>query len=338
MSDTDNALSAWLAAHLGLEGVVPGPRLGGGNSNVTQLLDYPGGRLVLRRPPDAALSASAANGVRREHRMLQALHGRARVPRALGFCDDASVIGQPFLVVEHIDAVSITTELPAAYAPEAATMQSLGEELVDAIGAVHALDWRELGIEAPAGADTYVPKQIERWLKARAAEAVRELPLVEEVGRWLLAKLPSQRPVAVTHGDFHLDNTLFQRERPALACIIDWELATVGDPLTDLGLMLAFWGPRHVEAPGFDFVQQVTRQGVAAPSRAELAARWSRVSGIPADDVDYYIVFALWRLASIVEGAWVLNRKGLVDSDYSRRLEHDVPSMLQEAAIIAGLR
>ena len=110
MSSTDTALSAWLATHLGLQDVVPGPRLGGGNSNVTQLLDYRDGRLVLRRPPDAALSASAANGVRREHRMLQALHGRARVPRALGFCDDTSVIGQPFLVVEHIDAVSITTE------------------------------------------------------------------------------------------------------------------------------------------------------------------------------------------------------------------------------------
>ncbi|MFM7272701.1 MAG: phosphotransferase family protein [Gammaproteobacteria bacterium] len=338
MSSTDSALSAWLATHLGLEGVVTGARLGGGNSNVTQLLDYPGGRLVLRRPPDAALSASAANGVRREHRMLEALHGRARVPRALGFCDDSSVIGQPFLVVEHVDAVSITNELPASYAREPATMQSLGEELVEAIAAVHALDWRELGIEAPAGADAYVPKQIERWRKARAAESVRELPLVEEVGQWLLDELPAERPVAVTHGDFHLDNTLFSRTEPSLACIIDWELATVGDPLTDLGLMLAFWGPRHVEMPGFDFVQQVTRQGVSAPSRADLAARWSSASGIPADDVDYYIVFALWRLASIVEGAWVLNRKGLVDSDYSRRLEHDVPSMLQEAAIIAGLR
>ena len=161
---------------------------------------------------------------------------------------------------------------------------------------------------------------------------------MEELGRWLLARLPAGRPVGITHGGFHLDNTLFRHARPALAAIIDWELATVGDPLTDLGLMLAFWGPRRVESPGFDFVQRVTRDIPAAPAREELAVRWSRASGISVDDLDYYIVFALWRLASIVEGAWVLNRRGVVTDDYSRRLEHDVPNLLLEAAVIAGLR
>jgi aminoglycoside phosphotransferase (APT) family kinase protein len=222
MSRADAALSAWLGEHLGLYEAVLGPRLGGGNSNVTQSLSYRDGRCVLRRPPDNAISASAANGVRREYRMLQALHGRARVPRAFGFCEDAAVIGQPFLVVEHVDGVAITNELPAGYRDDPATLRALGEELVDAIAAVHALDWRTLGIEAPPRADTYVAKQIERCCKVRAAESVRELPLVEELGRWLLARLPTGRTAGVTHGDFHLDNTLFQRERPMLAAIIDW--------------------------------------------------------------------------------------------------------------------
>ena len=331
------AFTDWVEQHTGLQGASLGARLGGGNSNVTQLVSHAGGSAVLRRPPDNAISASAANGVRREHRMLQALHGRAPVPQALGFCEDAGVIGQPFLLVEHVDGVSITTELPMAYPREEATLRALGEGLVDGIAAVHALDWRALGIEAPSGAGTFLEKQIERWLKVRAADPVRDLPLIAELGSWFLANLPAARSVSVAHGDFHLDNTLFRRDRPELAAIIDWELATVGDPLTDLGLMLAFWGPRRVESPGFDFVQQVSRQGIAVPAREALAHRWSLATGIAIESLDYYVAFALWRLAAIVEGAWVLRTRGLVADEYSRRLEHDVPALLGEAAVIAGL-
>lgn len=336
--DADARLAAWLAANLGLEDAAPGRRLGGGNSNVTQLVTHRGGQVVLRRPPDNAISASAANGVRREHRMLQALAGRARVPRPLGFCDDAGVIGQPFVIVEFVDGVAITGELPPAYANDAATLNRIGEELVDAIAAVHSLDWRTLGLEAPSSPAAYVQKQVERWLKVRAQDAVRDLPLVEEVGRWLLAGLPAAPRAAVMHGDFHLDNTLFRRDAPALAAIIDWELATIGDPLTDLALMLAFWGPRQVDPPGFAFVQQVTRGVPGLVSHEALAARWSRATGIDAGGLDYYLVFALWRLASIVEGAYVLFRRGLVADAYSKNLEHDVPALLLEAAQRAGLR
>ncbi|MCU0974768.1 MAG: phosphotransferase family protein [Steroidobacteraceae bacterium] len=336
--DADARLAAWLADHVGLEDAVPGRRLGGGNSNVTQLIVHRGGQAVLRRPPDNAISASAANGVRREHRMLLALAGHARVPRALGFCEDASVIGQPFLVVEFVDGVAITRDLPAAYAEGAETLSRIGEELVDGIAAVHALDWRALGLEGPSNPAAYVQKQVERWLKARAGEAVRDLPLVEEIGRWLLERLPAAPRAAVMHGDFHLDNTLFRRDAPALAAIIDWELSTVGDPLSDLGLMLAFWGPRQVDPPGFSFVQAVTRGVPGLVTREALAARWSRTTGIDVDDLDYYLVFAFWRLASIVEGAYVLYRKGLVTDDYSRNLEHDVPALLLESALRAGLR
>ena len=336
--DADARLAAWLATNLGLEDAAPGRRLGGGNSNVTQLVTHREGQVVLRRPPDNAISVSAANGVRREHRMLQALAGRARVPRPIGFCDDASVIGQPFLIVEFVDGVAITTELPDAYARDAATLNRIGEELVDGIAAVHSLDWRALGLDGPQNPSAYVQKQVERWLKVRAEDSVRELPLVREVGRWLLDRLPAAPRAAVMHGDFHLDNTLFRRDAPTLAAIIDWELATVGDPLSDLGLMLAFWGPREVDPPGFSFVQAVTRGMPGLVTREALAARWSRATGIDAGEIDYYLVFAFWRLASIVEGAYVLYRKGVVADAYSRNLEHDVPALLLEAALRAGLR
>ncbi len=336
--DASSRLGRWLEEHLGLQQAELGDRLGGGNSNVTQLIRHRDGLAVLRRPPDNAISASAASGVRREFQMLAALHGHAPVPRALGFCDDTSVLGAPFAIVQHVDGVAISTALPPAYPPTAQTLGSLGEELIDAIATVHTLDWRALGLEPPNAPQDYVAKQIHRWLKARAAESVRELPLITEIGTWLQAHLPPPPPPTVMHGDFHLDNTLFRRDAPHLAVIIDWELASIGNPYADLALVLAFWGQRSIEPPGFAFVQKVTRDASACIHRDALALRWSRRTGLPLDDFAFYRVFALWRLAAIVEGAHVLFRHGKVTDDYSRKLEYDVPALLQEAAIIAGLR
>jgi aminoglycoside phosphotransferase (APT) family kinase protein len=336
--DAGPGVSDWLAEHAGLHEARLGERLGGGNSNVTQLIHHRDGLAVLRRPPDNAISASAASGVRREYRMLAALHGHAPVPRPLGFCEDPSVLGAAFGVVEHVDGVAISTTLPPAYAPGASTLQAIGEELVDALAIVHTVDWRALGIEPPDAPQDYVAKQLRRWLKARATDSVRDLPLIAEVGGWLAAHLPPPPPPCVMHGDFHLDNTLFRRDVPRLAAVIDWELASIGNPYADLALMLAFWGPRVVEPPGFGFVQKVTRDAEHCVDRDVLALRWSRRTGLALDDFEFYRVFALWRLAAIVEGAYVLFRHGKVADDYSRRLEHDVPALLEEAACVARLR
>lgn len=336
LTGTDLAFSRWMAEHAAVGNAYLGRRLGGGNSNITQLVHSDVGDLVLRRPPDDAISESAARGVRREHRMLTALAGHAPVPRVVAFCDDAAVVGQPFIVTEHIDGVSITTTLPPAYPTHAATLVRLGEELVDALAQIHTADWAALGLARPATAGSYVRSQVERWLETRATDAVRELPLVVTVGRWLLANLPRTPPARVVHGDYHLDNTLFCPDTPRLAAVIDWELSTIGDPLTDLGLMLAFWGPRPVDSPGFDFVQAVTRApGVV--TREALAARWSDRTGIPIDDLRFYLVFACWRLAVIVEGAYVLYCRGRVRDVYSRDLGENVPRLLTEAALLAGL-
>ena len=336
--DATPGLTRWLAEHVGLQQAELGDRLGGGNSNVTQLIRHRDGLAVLRRPPDNAISASAASGVRREYHMLAALHGHVPVPRPLGFCEDPEILGAPFGVVEHVDGVAISTALPPAYPPNAATLQSIGEELIDALATVHTLDWRALGIEPPNAPQDYVAKQIQRWLKARAADAVRDLPLIAEVGSWLETRLPPPPPPAVMHGDYHLDNTLFRRAAPQLAVIIDWELASIGNPYADLALMLAFWGQRSVDPPGFAFVQKVTRDIGDCIDREALARRWSQRTGLALDDFEFYRVFALWRLAVIVEGAYVLFRHGKVADDYSRRLEHNVPALLEEAALIARLR
>ncbi|HAN27876.1 MAG TPA: phosphotransferase family protein, partial [Haliea salexigens] len=163
---------------------------------------------------------------------------------------------------------------------------------------------------------------------------VRDLPLLDELAVWLLNNIPESGPVGLIHGDYHLDNTLSHPDRPGLAAVIDWELATIGDPLADLGLFLMFWGPRELDPPGFRHIQAVSRcENVL--SRRVLAERWGAATGFPLANLDFYLCFAFWRLAAIVEGAYSLYCQGKVDSDYARGLEYDVPALLEEAAAAA---
>ncbi len=333
MTIDPSRLQTWIEAQLGQTGARVVRELSGGNSNVTCLVETDQGRMVIRTPPANTISPKAHKGVEREAIVMGALRGHVAVPVVLAWCEDSAVIGRPFALVEHIEGVSITDTLPAGY-PGVTAVNQLGEQLVDQLAALARAPWKEIGLEGIGKPDDFLRRQVERWLSVRASAPVRDLPAIQALGQWLLEHLPADGPVGVTHGDFHLDNTLCHPEQPRLLAVIDWEMATIGDPLTDLGLFLMFWGPRSVEPPGFAHVQAVTRaDGVS--SRQQLAERWSEASGIPIDKLHYYLCFAFWRLAAIVEGAYGLYREGKVDTPYARGLEYDVPALLQEAQAAA---
>ncbi len=336
MSTADlQKLPRWLAGNAGVAGVRLNRELGGGNANTTLLLDSDEGRLVLRAPAANAVSATAHRGIEREGRVLQALAGRAAVPAFVAWCEDSSVIGRPFLVARYVDGVSITNELPAAYPDSAETVNRLGEDLVTRLAGVHCLPWQDIGLADFGRPEGFLERQVTRWREIRRKDSVRPLPLLDSLADWLLENLPPAHPGALTHGDYHLDNTLCFRDRPGVAAIIDWELATIGDPLADIALLLMFWGnQRHATPPAFPHVQQVSRR-VGVHSRQHLAALWSRETGMGLDHIDYHLCFAFWRLAAIVEGAYALYRRGSVDTDYARGLEQDVPALLEEAAAAA---
>jgi len=326
-------LAPWISRQLGYSGARVVRELSGGNSNVTLLVATDQGKLVLRTPPAATISPTAHRGVEREAGVMSALHGHAPVPRVLGWCDDSAVIGRPFALVEFIDGLSITERLPPGYDGVAA-VNSLGEQLTDALAAIATAPWQQLGLEKFGNPDNFLRRQIERWLGTREKSAVRELPQLFTLGQWLLDNLPTRGPTGIVHGDYHLDNTLCSADKPELLAVIDWEMATIGDPLTDLGLFLMFWGGRAVEPPGFAHVQAVSRrEGVVG--RRELAARWADATGIAIDQLDFYMCFAFWRLAAIVEGAYGLYVAGTVDTPYARGLEYDVPALLEEARLAA---
>lgn len=331
--DAERRLQAWLTEATGREGITLGPLLTGGNSNVTRLIETREGRLVLRHPPVNVISDRAAAGIEREYRVISALAGRAPVPTAVAWCSDTEVIGQPFAVTEFVEGVALTEHLPAGWPDTDETVNQLGLTMVEGLARVHAVDWQEVLPADFARPEGFVKRQVDRWLKVRAADRVRDLPLLEEIGAWLLANQPATGRASVIHCDFHLDNCLVAPDRPELRVILDWEMATLGDPLIDLGLCLFFWRRDAGAERGFPFVQGLTNRPGALPPRA-LAEHWSAVTGFSHEQIDYYIVFAAWRLAAIVEGAWVLHARGKEDGAYARGLERDVPALLSEAAAI----
>ena len=329
----DERFAAWMHEATGLDDVRLGPEIAGGNSNVTRLVETRQGRLVLRHPPVNVVSDKAAAGIEREYTVIKALGARAPVPRAVAWCGDRSILGQPFAVTGWIEGVALDTELPASYPQGAETIDRLGIEMMRGLATVHALDWREL-LPADFGRpDTFVQRQVERWLAVRAQSHVRELPLLAEVADWLLANRPTSSHASIIHCDFHLDNCLMALDEPRLQAILDWEMATIGDPLIDVGLCLFFWRRDPDANPGFRHIQALSNRADVMPVE-RLADVWSHATGFDHDRLDYYMVFAAWRLAAIVEGAYVLHREGKVDTAYARGLADDVPNLLREAAAI----
>lgn len=325
--------SDWANQTLGLTNARIVRDLAGGNSNLTRLVETDQRTLVMRSAPANTISPKAHLGVEREASVMKALHKHVKVPEVVCWCDDTEIMGHPFALIEHINGVSITDELPGAYQGITAVNQ-LGEQLAGALATIAKAPWQEIGLDKLGRPENFLKRQIERWLEVRRQQATRPLPQIDSLGTWLLDNIPKDGPVGIVHGDYHLDNTLCSSEKPDMLAVIDWEMATVGDPLMDLGLFLMFWGPRTVNPPGFKHVQSVTRSSGAIPRR-ELAQLWQQQSGIPCDQLEFYLCFAFWRLAAIVEGAFGLYLDGKVDTDYARGLEYDVPALLKEAQLAA---
>jgi aminoglycoside phosphotransferase (APT) family kinase protein len=336
-TEAHERLRRWCAEALGEE-FVGLRRLTGGNSNETSLLETTAGKRILRRPPAAAISASA-HSMEREHRILTALEGTAvAAPRPLALCTDSEVLGAQFLVMEFVDGVSLLDTLPPAYPEGAASARAIGEALVDALAALHSAPWREIGLADFGRPDGFLERQVTRWRGQYGTYKVREIPAFDRVADWLEANRPATFEPGILHGDFHLDNCLVSKEPPArVLAIVDWEMATIGDPLLDLGLALAFWGEERPPLPGFPRIQAVSRVS-GSPSRQELADRYARASGRSVEHLPYYLALAFWKLAAIVEGAYAQLLGGRQDTDYARNLEHDVPALLEEAAGFCGLR
>ncbi|MDG1013221.1 MAG: phosphotransferase family protein [Luminiphilus sp.] len=326
-----DAVCRWLEEQLNWSEVQFLGPLSGGNSNLTWHFSSAEQACVVRTTPNEAISPNSARGIERESKVLKLVEGAVKAPKLIAWCDDLQVMGRPFLVQEWIDGRSVTATLPNSDWNLVGAANALGEDMMRQLADVHSIVWPHETLSTLGRPDNFLNRQLERWLAVRKEHAVRELPLLFELGTWLQDNMPVTERPALIHGDYHLDNTLVSVETPEIKAIIDWELATVGDPAMDVALALLFWGEKRVsETPAFSHLQAISRvSGVV--DRRHLAAVWSEETGRSIDTMGYYITLAAWRLAAIVEGAYGLYAQGKVDTPYAAGLEHDVPALLAEA-------
>jgi aminoglycoside phosphotransferase (APT) family kinase protein len=319
-------LEAFLDAHGLGSGELAGEPIGEGHSNVTYLIRRDGGEWVLRRPPRPPLPPSA-HDVLREAFLLRALERTpVRVPRVLAACEDASVIGAPFYVMERIAGHVITTELP-----EGLEGPQIGAELIDALVEIHAADWEGCGLEGYGRPTGYLERQLRRFGGLWEHNRTREVPAVDHVTAWLADHLPHSGPGTIVHGDYRLGNVMFAPSAPArLVAIFDWELATIGDPLADVGYLAATWAQAGDPEGTITSLGLVTRRP-GFPTRDELVARYEERSGRSMSDIRWYSTLALWKSAIFLEGSYKRRLAGTTDDPFFDKLEDGVPEIAERA-------
>jgi aminoglycoside phosphotransferase (APT) family kinase protein len=321
-------LEAFLDARGLGEGPLEAETIGEGHSNVTFAIHRDGGAWVLRRPPRPPLPPSA-HDVLREARLLSAVQeADVRTPRVLATCDDESVIGAPFYVMELIEGDVLTTELPPALEAEAAR---IGDELVDALVEIHAVDWRGCGLEGYGRPTGYLDRQLRRFSGLWEHNRTRELPLLDRVTAWLAEHKPESRDATIVHGDYRLGNTMFaQGAPPRLNAIFDWELATIGDPLADVGYLVATWAEPGDPDDALHGLGAVTRRPGFA-TREQLIERYEQRSGRSMSDVRWYTTLALWKSAVFLEGSYKRRLAGTTEDAFFDRLKTGVPELAERA-------
>jgi aminoglycoside phosphotransferase (APT) family kinase protein len=324
-------LIEWLAAH-GLDAPhdLSATPIGEGHSNVTFALSS---GVVLRRPPRGPLPPSA-HDVLREARLLRALEGTpVRVPRVLGVCEDTGVIGTPFYVMERVAGEVIADSIPDPLDnPE--QREQIAEQLIDALVELHGIGWTEIGLEGFGKPTGYLERQLRRFTGLWDHNRTRELPQVEEVGAWLAANMPESPPATIVHGDYRLGNTMFAPSTPAhLIAIFDWEMATIGDPLADVGYLLMHWTEPGDRLGKFNLNNVTLRPGF--PTRAELVTRYEQRSGRSMQALDWYVTLALWKAVVFMEGNYKRATAGSTDDPYLKTFEEGVVEIADRAVAVS---
>jgi aminoglycoside phosphotransferase (APT) family kinase protein len=316
------------------EGPVEAEPVGEGHSNVTYLIRRDGGAWVLRRPPRPPLPPSA-HDVLREARLLTAVQvADVRTPDVLATCDDESVIGAPFYVMERIEGDVMTADVSPALDDEAERAR-IGEELIDALVEIHAVDWRACGLEGYGKPTGYLDRQLRRFGGLWEHNRTRDLPVLDRVTAWLAEHKPESGEATIVHGDYRLGNTMFAPGAPArLAAIFDWELATIGDPLADVGYLVATWSQPGDPEDALRGLSAATRRP-GFPTRDELIARYEERSGRSMSDVRWYMTLALWKSAVFLEGSYKRRLAGTTEDAFFDRLETGVPAIAERAWAIA---
>ena len=307
--------------------------ISGGKSNLTYRVACDAGEVILRRPPLGHILPTA-HDMGREYRVMTALADTAvPVPRTFHLGDAESPLGAPFYVMERVVGHICRNARPPGYAETPDGCRKIGEALVDVLADLHSVDPGSIGLAEfgrPAG---FMERQLRRWSQQWEASKTTDLPALDALRDDLVATLPEQRATAVVHGDYRLDNTILHPTQVGtIAAVLDWEMSTLGDPLADLGAMLAYWSEAGDSAV-------LRRARIMAPvtacegflTRAEVIERYARQTGIDTSDIDWYQSFAYFKLAVVCQGIAARAAGGsMVGTGFDQELLNSLGRRLRE--------
>lgn len=296
------SVTAWMEANVaGAAGPFRFDVIAGGHSNLTYAVTgADGSQFVLRRPPLGHRLASA-HDMGREHRIIHALSASTvPVAPALGYCDDPDVNDAPFYVMGFVEGHVIRDRMAAEAILSPDARRHASHSIVDTLAALHAVDLDAVGLSDLGRHEGYIARQLKRWYGQWNAQKTRDLPAIDRVHDLLQTRIPEQGPASIVHGDYRLDNCMVGDDGSVVA-VLDWEICTLGDPLADLGLLHVYWTGPNDDASAWN------GSATTAPGfldRADLAERYAAVSGRDITHLPFYISFAYWKLACILEGVY----------------------------------
>lgn len=332
-----------------LRGKLPGSenklqvrQFGGGAANLTYLLDFGTDEYVLRRPPLGKV-AKSAHDMGREYKVLSVLHHAfPYAPRAFLYCDDPNIIGADFFVMERRQGVVVRRTLPAIFADVPNAPRRMSEAIVDALAQFHAVDYTALGLADLGKPQGFIERQVEGWYKrwqaARQGAELEDLSEMAWVYRWLKENLPPSTGFSLVHNDYKLDNVMLSTEDPGkLVAIFDWDMCTLGDPLSDLGAMLCYW-TEPTDAPYLQGMAMMPTGDLGFMTRQELVARYAKVSGRSVHDIHFYHALGLFRLVVIIAQIYIRYARGQTKDERFVTFGPMIPLMARAAQSVIGDR
>jgi aminoglycoside phosphotransferase (APT) family kinase protein len=299
------ALASWLRAQGGgqpgeFEGEPQLLQFGRGFSNLTYLLRFENRELVVRRAPPG-VNIKSAHDMGREFRILSALAPVwPKVPRPIAHSDDPGVIGTPFYVMDRVKGVILRSKLPDGLVLDEPTMQRVSASTCDTLAEIHALDWRAAGLGDLGKPDGYVERQVKGWAERYKKARTDDIPEIERLGAWLEEHRPRESGATLVHNDFKYDNVILAPDLSRVVAVLDWEMATIGDPLMDLGTALGYWIEPD-DPPVFQVMVFGPTNRPGNLTRAQFVERWSRATGRDATNVLFYYAFALFKLGVVAQ-------------------------------------
>ena len=305
--------------------------ISGGASNEIFELQRGDVRMALRKPP-SKVPPGRNEIMLREYRVIAALKGTdVPHPRGIAVCDNTSVLGSCFYIMGHIDGWTPMGQLPPPFVSDPKLRAAMAYELVDAIALLGQVDWRAAGLEGFGKPEGFLNRQVDRWLAHLTKIQFRDIPGLQEAASWLRTHTPKHFRAGIMHGDYQFANVMFHHGQEAkLAAIVDWEMATVGDPLLDLAWILMTWpDPDEDRSAGY-----VDFSGM--PSSEELMHRYATISGLPVDAMDYYIVLARFKMACVLEAGYARYVQGGADNPKMAMFGDVVLDMAEKAHFLAN--